>query len=103
MSAQALAALESANVIRLHRSAVRVEVKGWSRRDGRSRLAAIIRTNDWRWRTCKLSRLLTMPAETGPVRAGRWAKQANVTLTRPLGALTDRQRELLASIVESQP
>lgn len=100
MSAQALAALELGNEIRFHRARVRAEVKTWVRDQGRGQLAAIIRTNDPRWQTCKLSRLLTMPARTGPVGAERWAKQADLRVNRTLGSLTDRQRELLAAIVE---
>lgn len=103
MSAQALAALELGNEIRFHRARVRAEVKTWVRDQGRARLAAIIRTNDPRWRTCKLGRLLTMPVQTGPVKAAWWAKEAGLTVNRQLGQLTDRQRELLASIVEGQP
>lgn len=98
-------ALAVATTLRLDRAAARREIERLDSRDGRNRVAEIIRDPDELWAGARLDYLLLMPRRCGPVFAAHVRQEAAygmlpISGDRRLRDLTARQRETIAELVE---
>jgi hypothetical protein len=95
LNLQSMNALLYANKIRLARAEDKRQIAR-----GRKDAAAILRDVPKHWETAKVVELLLCLHRVGRVKAQKWCGHAHVELSRPLRALSPRQRHLLASHVD---
>ena len=90
MSAQSLEALERANHVRLRRAAIRREIA-----DGQRAVADVLADVPPEMATMSVLNLLCAQHRWGGSRAQRVLRATGIAGHRPVGALTDRQRDAL--------
>lgn len=93
---QHMEALAHANRVRLARAALKRAVAG-----GDLDAAAIVRERPWEAETMTVGELLRAQRRWGRTRARRFATSLSLNENRELGRLTERQRAIVASKLES--
>ena len=89
---QRLRALERANEVRLARAELKRRIA-----DGEVSAAQVILDTSWEARSWSVGDLLLTQRRWGTTRCRKFLLRNQVSETKPLGALTDRQRRLLAA------
>jgi hypothetical protein len=89
---QRLRALERANEVRLARAELKRRIA-----DGDVSAAEVILDSPWEARSWPVGELLVSQRRWGTIRARKLLVTLQINETRPISALTDRQRRLLAA------
>lgn len=89
---QRLRALERANEVRLARAELKRRIA-----DGDKSAAEVILSPPWEARSWSVGDLLMTQRRWGTTRCRKFLLRNQVSETKPLGALTERQRRLLAT------
>jgi hypothetical protein len=93
---QRLRALERANEVRLARAELKRRIA-----DGNVSAAEVIMSPPWEARSWSVADLLMTQRRWGTTRCRKFLVRNQVSETKPLGALTERQRLLLATQLSS--
>lgn len=93
-AAQHMQALERANQVRLARAALKRSVT-----DGRTTVGAVILACPWEAASMTIVELLLSQRRWGSTRCSRFLAELGITETKTVGAMTERQRSLLAGMV----
>jgi hypothetical protein len=93
---QRLRALERANEVRLARAELKRRIA-----DGEVSAAEVILSPPWEACSWSVADLLMTQRRWGTTRCRKFLLRNQVSETKPLGALTDRQRRLLATQLSS--
>lgn len=94
---QHIRALEHANRVRLARAALKREVQA-----GKTPAEQIVRLCPWEAQTMSVSELLRSQSRWGRTRTRKFLSPLALSENRPLGRLTQRQREALAGALEAK-
>jgi hypothetical protein len=94
---QRLRALERANEVRLARAELKRRIA-----DGESSAAEVILACPWEASTWTVAELLMSQRRWGTSRCLRFLARNNISEMKQIGALTERQRNLLAAQLESR-
>jgi hypothetical protein len=89
---QRMQALERANAVRLKRAQLKRGIA-----DGRMSAADVILDLPWEASSWPVGELLTSQRRWGSIRAHKLLAGLHISETRPVGALTQRQRQVLAT------
>jgi hypothetical protein len=92
MGPQRMQALERANAVRLKRAELKRRIA-----DGQVSAADVIIDLPWEAESWPVGELLTSQRRWGSIRAHKLLAGLHITETRPVGALTKRQRDVLAT------
>lgn len=95
MTVQRLEALEAGNQVRIKRAADKKKIAR-----GDLDPAVILRTLPSHWAKAKIIDLLLPMRKVGRMKAERWCRYAQVSPTKPLIEMTERQRLSLARHVD---
>ena len=95
---QRMQALERANAVRLKRAELKRQIA-----DGQVSAADVILDLPWEAASWPVGELLTSQRRWGSIRAHKLLAGLHISETRPAGALTERQRRVLAAQLRSQP
>ena len=93
---QRLRALERANEVRLARANLKRRIA-----DGQVSAAQVIMSPPWEAHSWSVADLLMTQRRWGTTRCRKFLLRNQVSETKPLGALTDRQRRMLAAQLSS--
>jgi hypothetical protein len=91
---QHMQALQRANEVRLARAALKRRVT-----DGRTTVATVILACPWEAASMTIIELLLSQRRWGSTRCSRFLAELGITETKTVGAMTERQRGLLAAMV----
>jgi hypothetical protein len=89
---QRMQALERANAVRLKRAELKRRIA-----DGQVSAADVILDLPWEARSWPVGEMLTSQRRWGSIRAHKLLAGFHISETRPVGALTERQRHVLAT------
>ncbi len=89
---QRMQALERANAVRLKRAELKRQIA-----DGQVSAANVILDLPWEASSWPVGELLTSQRRWGSIRAHKLLAGLHISETRPVGALTERQRRVLAA------
>ena len=89
---QRMQALERANAVRLRRAELKRRIA-----DGRVSAADVILDLPWEATSWPVGELLTSQRRWGSIRAHKLLAGLHISETRPVGALTERQRRVVAT------
>jgi uncharacterized protein with gpF-like domain len=90
-------ALQRANEVRLARAELKRRVT-----DGETTAATVILTSPWEAESMAVAELLMSQRRWGHTRARRFLAGVPMTETKTIGSMTERQRQNLAAMLETQ-
>jgi hypothetical protein len=94
---QHMRALQRANEVRLARAELKRRVT-----DGETTAATVILTSPWEAESMAVAELLMSQRRWGHTRARRFLAGVPMTETKTIGSMTERQRQNLAAMLETQ-
>lgn len=96
---QPLTALQRANEVRIGRAEERRRLKGLPWRESRRQVAALVADPPELWLSATAGYVLAMAARTGEATVRGWLREADLSPTKTLGSMTERQRRVLAGVI----
>lgn len=93
---QRMRALEKANEVRLARARLKRSIA-----DGRTSAADVVLALPWEARNWSVGELLMSQRRWGSIRARKLLAGLHISEKRPIGELTERQRRVLAALLEA--